>query len=85
VFLHQTHSSFTNFGGILKGRFLAHHGSIFSRKGASSKPGAIQTDKSGRSARSRSTRFEMSVRRFRTSHAVGITPSHFDPDSLHSA
>jgi hypothetical protein len=43
VFLHQTHSSFTNFGGILKGRFLAHHGSIFSRKGASSKPGAIQS------------------------------------------
>jgi hypothetical protein len=42
--MHHADCSFTYFGGILRGRFLAHHGSIFSRKGASSKPGAIHAN-----------------------------------------
>jgi hypothetical protein len=49
VLLHQADSAFAHLGGILRGGLLAHHGSIFSRKGASSKPGAIHPFKNLRS------------------------------------
>jgi hypothetical protein len=44
VLLHHADSAFTHFGGILGGGLLTLHGSIFSRKGASSKPGAVHGD-----------------------------------------
>ncbi len=41
MLLHHADGALADFGGILRGRFLSHKGSILSRLGASSKPGAI--------------------------------------------